>query len=607
MNFADKWVSLSVKVKPDPTQTNGFAFALRRMENFRKLTEEERRLLAAQNCHAECWDEIEVAGAFDTAHIRNCGFKRKVRIAGKAFLSGIGSLAGYTIEEGAQIESVAVIEADGKGSFGNGVRAAVVNEGGGREVPLYAGLTAQTAYLIAMYRHRLATIEKIVRLAESEYSASPRECIIGRGSRIRACGILRNVTIGEDALIEGAALLENGSVCSVAGQRTYIGAGVKMRNFIVCGNSTVDNATLAERCFFGNGTHASSLSASDSLFFAGSHCENGEVCSVLAGPFTISHHKSTLLIAGLFSFFNAGSGTNFSNHLLKSGPVHQGVHQRGCKYGSGAYMMLPALDGAFTTVIGRHKIHPDTEAFPFSLLVEQDGESWLLPGANLASYGAARDFLKWPQRDRRDAWAEDIINFEECNPFTGERIATAIAVSEQLSAKAEGDATVYKKLRIKASMLRRGLKLYRLAQQKYIGAMLSAGHIPDTGGAGHWIDACGMFMPAGKMDEILDMVDSGEIASGAALRKALSEVHSRYGEYAAGWAASRLEQILGHAPSNEEVTEAIAAGKEAAYKLAALAADDLRSENDLRMAVSYGIDATDERTHLDDYTNVRKL
>ena len=41
------------------------------------------------------------------------------------------------------------------------------------------------------------------------------------------------------------------------------------------------------------------------------------------GPYTVSHHKSSLLIAGMFSFFNAGSGSNQSNHLFKSGAVHQ--------------------------------------------------------------------------------------------------------------------------------------------------------------------------------------------------------------------------------------------------------------------------------------------
>lgn len=580
---------------------------IRAMNEYRKLTCEERRVLAQHNCYAEDWDAIEVTGDFDTSAIRNCGFRGNIRIAGKVSLANIGVLAGYEIGEGAVIENTAIMEAEEGAAFGNGVRAAVINESGGREVPLFAGLTAQSAYIIAMYRHRPETIEKIVRLAQDEYPVAAA-CKIGRGSRIRSCGILRNVTVGEDALIEGASRLENGTIASHKGQHTYIGTDVKLRDFIVCGNSTVDNGTVADRCFFGNGTHVSALTATDSLFFAGSNCENGEVSSVLAGPYTISHHKSTLLIAGLFSFFNAGSGTNFSNHLLKSGPVHQGVHQRGCKYGSGAYTMLPALDGAFTTVIGRHKNHPDTQDFPFSLLIEQDGQSWLLPGANLASYGAARDFAKWPMRDRRDGWSADIINFEECNPFIAERIAAAIAVSKQLTEKSvEAEVMMYQRLRIKPSMLRRGLKLYRLAQQKYLGAMLAAGYEPDPAGCGHWIDACGMYVPARKMDEILDRVDSGAIATAKGLRNALSEEHFRYGNYAAGWAVAGLERILGRTPSRQDITEAIVQGQAAADKLAEMAAEDLRSENDKQMAVGYGLDAVDEQTRLADFRNVRKL
>lgn len=577
------------------------------MDEYRKLTAEERSTLTGQGCRAEDWNAVEVSGNFDAAGIRNCGFSGTVRIEGKVRLSDVGELCGCEIGEGAVIESVSVIEAHEGSTFGNGTQAAVVNEGGGREVPLFGELTAQLAYIIAMYRHRPDTIRKILRLAEREYTHTAA-CKIGRGSRIRACGILRNVTIGEGAVIEGASYLDNGSIISHAGQHTYVGPGVKMRNFIMCGNSTVDNGTVADRCFIGNGAHLSALAATDSLFFAGSHCENGEVSSVLAGPYTVSHHKSTLLIAGLFSFFNAGSGTNFSNHLLKSGPVHQGIHQRGCKYGSGAYMMLPALDGAFTTVIGRHKNHPDTEDFPFSLLIEQEGQSWLLPGANLASCGAARDFVKWPLRDKRDAFSEDIINFEECNPFLAERIGRAIDLSEQLAAKHDGgEVMIYKRLRIKPSMLRRGLKLYRLAQQKYLGALLSAGYEPDPDGIGHWIDVCGMYIPTLKMDEILDSVDSGAIASSAGLREALRRAHAGYGNYAAGWALHRLEQILGHAPSPQDIKEAVGQGEAAARRLAEMAADDLRSENDPQMSVSYGAGGTDDETRQTDFRNVRKL
>ena len=253
-------------------------------------------------------------------------FRGTVRIGTGVRLRNVGRLSGCDIGAGATVEDTSAVEATGRSSFGSGIPAAAVNEAGGREIPLFTGLTSQLAYIIAMYRHRPATVERLLGMAEREFTlpAAASLCTVGPGARISSCGILRNVAIGPDAVVEGASFLSNGTVASHPGQRTYIGPGVKMRDFIVCGNSIIDNGTVAERCFFGNATRASALTATDSLFFAGSHCDNGEACSVLAGPYTISHHKSTLLIAGMFSFFNAGSGTNQSNHLLKSGPVHQG-------------------------------------------------------------------------------------------------------------------------------------------------------------------------------------------------------------------------------------------------------------------------------------------
>ena len=53
----------------------------------------------------------------------------------------------------------------------------------------------------------------------------------------------------------------------------------------------------------------------------------------------MTHHKSTLLIAGLFSFMNAGSGSNQSNHMYKLGPIHQGILERGAKTSSDSYIL----------------------------------------------------------------------------------------------------------------------------------------------------------------------------------------------------------------------------------------------------------------------------
>ncbi len=575
---------------------------------YRPLTAQETASLAAQQCLADDWRLIEVAGDFSTERIRNCRITGKLRINGDVRIENVGRIGGYEIRSGARIENTAVVESATDSRFGTGVPVAVVNENGGRAVPLSPYLTAQTAYVIAMCRHRPQTVSRLSAMMTA--GDLPKTACISSGARINACGIIRDVCIGEDAVIEGAARLENGTVHSFAGQRTYIGSGVILRDFVVCGNATVDNGTVAERCYIGNAAHLAGATVTDSMFFADSHCDNGEMCSVLAGPYTISHHKSTLLIAGLFSFFNAGSGTNQSNHLLKSGPVHQGIHQRGCKYGSDAYMMLPALDGAFTTVIGRHKTHPDTEDFPFSILIENEGHSWLLPGNNLATCGAARDTDKWPRRDRRDSFSRDIVNFSECNPYIGERILRAISACEELLSKETPDTVVYRRMRIKTAILRRGLRLYRLAAEKYIGAMLDAGsdsgNVPSSA-TGRWSDVCGQYMPTSVLDSILDAIDSGELTTPDAVNDAFAAADADYTRQAYAWAKNILAEKLGHAPSQTEIAEAVETGRLAAEKLAAMAADDLRSEKDISTSVGYGLDSQDEERRLADFRAVRGL
>ncbi|NAW49767.1 DUF4954 family protein, partial [Salmonella sp. gx-f5] len=79
-----------------------------------------------------------------------------------------------------------------------------------------------------------------------------------------------------------------------------------------------------------------------------SYMSNGEACAAFCGPFTASHHKSSLLIGGMFSFYNAGSATNFSNHAYKMGPMHWGILERGSKTASGAYLLMPATLGTYS-------------------------------------------------------------------------------------------------------------------------------------------------------------------------------------------------------------------------------------------------------------------
>ena len=194
-------------------------------------------------------------------------------------------------------------------------------------------------------------IENMVDDYSSSISLS--KGIIGHNSSILNCNTIRNVRVGPYSDIEGAIRLNEGSVNSCKEDPVFIGPGVIMEHFIVCSGSTVTESTLIDNCFIGQGCILGKhYSAENSLFFANCGGYHGEACSIFAGPYTVTHHKSTLLIAGIFSFMNAGSGSNQSNHMYKLGPIHQGIMERGSKTTSDSYLLWPARIGPFTLGYG---------------------------------------------------------------------------------------------------------------------------------------------------------------------------------------------------------------------------------------------------------------
>ena len=402
------------------------------MNDYRKLTVQEIQLLKEHSCTAENWADIEVAPDFTPDYIYYTRFSGKVRLGvfeGEFTLAGgmkkhaglyhttlhnvtVGDhccienvknyIANYIIGNHVFIENVDIILVDGKSRFGNGVEVAVLNETGGREVMIHDRLSAHQAYIMALYRHRPVLIERMKDIIEKYAEENASEMgTIGNHVTIVDSGYIKNVKIGDYCKIEGAGRLKNGSLNSNEHAPIHMGYGVVCDDFIISSGSHVEDGTMLTRCFIGQACHLGhNYSASDSLFFSNCQEENGEACAIFAGPFTVTHHKSTLLIAGMFSFMNAGSGSNQSNHMYKLGPIHQGAMERGAKTTSDSYILWPAKVGAFSLVMGRHVNHSDTSNLPFSYLIEQQNNSYLIPGVNLKSVGTIRDAQKWQRRDK---------------------------------------------------------------------------------------------------------------------------------------------------------------------------------------------------------------
>ena len=474
---------------------------------FRPLTDNEIRTMESAGCSAEAWESIEVAEHFDAGALANVTFSGQIRLGNfnekvplpggierpsgirnavlhncrvghNVLIRNIGRhIANFSIGDDVVIENVDLLAVEGETAFGNGARVRILNEAGGRETPIFDRLSAQIAYFMVAYRDRPEMIEQLEKMI-ADHVAAVRSTrgTIGSGAWIVGCGALTNVRIGSAARISGALKLTDGTVHSCAEAPTKIGDGVIAKHFIVSTGAVVDSGAMVTHCFIGQGAKIGRhFSADHSLFFANCEALHGEACSAFAGPYTVTHHKSSLLIAGMFSFFNAGSGTNQSNHMYRLGPVHQGVMERGCKTGSDAYLLWPARVGAFTTVIGRHKRQIDTTDFPFSYLVERDGRSVLMPGANLHSVGTRRDMVKWPQRDRRGSPAGgldalDLIQFEALNPCT---VGKMLQGRQRLHVLEAPDATTeYVDLSgaaVARSRLRKGINIYTMAINWYLG------------------------------------------------------------------------------------------------------------------------------------------
>ena len=513
------------------------------MSDFRKMTAAEIAAAEARGATAEAWALVSVTDDFDPSQLLQCRLEGRVEIGSGARIHR-SAVKNYRLEARTLVEGVTALECRRRSSFGNGTPVAAMNECGGRTVKITERMSAQTAYMTVVYRHRPQLIAALDKMADD--LAASRSGDLGETGcdcRIVGARFVREVRMGDNVEIDGASLLENGTLC--AGAR--IGADVKAYDFIAAENARIDNGATLERCFVGESCRLDKgFTAVDSLFFANSHCENGEAASIFAGPYTVSHHKSSLLIAGMFSFFNAGSGSNQSNHLFKSGAVHQSAHLRGCKFASGAYIMSPAVEGAFTMVLGHHADHHDTALFPYSYLIEKEGRSQLMPGANLTSYGTVRDVEKWPARDRRTV-KRDVIDFDEYNPYTAGAMLRAVDMLHTLQENDPAAAQYnYNKTVIRSTALARGVKLYNKAIVAALGAMLD-GAAPNEryDGTGRWLDMAGQYITKREAEAIADDIEAGRLRSFEEIDNRFRVFHVHYAEYARSWAEQIYASLLG--------------------------------------------------------------
>lgn len=555
---------------------------------YRSLTFEEIDTLERNSCWAEDWSRVEVAEeGFQAKYfhrvmfygdIRLGSFQKNIEIA-KDFVkhSGINDatlrnvtvgddcliekvgnyINNYTIGNDCLISNISVMETTEGASYGEGNLISVLNEVGDGNVILFHDLNSQFAAFMVKHFNNKDLKNAIRRLVSEEIArTNPERGTIGNNVKIINTREITNTIIQDDCEISGASKLSDCTILSSENASVFIGTGVICENSIISDGSSIINSVKMQDCFVGEACQiANGFTASQSVFFANSFMANGEACAAFCGPFCASHHKSSLIIGGMFSFYNAGSGTNFSNHAYKMGPMHWGILERGTKTASGSYLLMPATIGAFSVCFGKLMHHPNTTALPFSYLIAEADKMFLVPGRNITTVGLYRDIRKWPRRDMRPQHSQkSIVNFDWLSPFTVGEILRGKKILENLR-QASGDNVSsynYHEYVINASSLRKGIKYYDIALRIYMGAVLKRAHKwgffgkPETEiGLGKWDDLSGLLLPASEEQRLIDEIKDGTLETIQEVIDRFHEINDNYRVYQWAWTYRMILEYYG--------------------------------------------------------------
>ena len=548
------------------------------MNDYRPLTSEEIEVLKSNDCWAEDWTSVNVSenfkpnfmhrvmlygevniGGFDKnvevsqGFVKHSGINnatlRNVTIGDDCLIENVGNfINNYTIGDDCYISNISTMETTEGATYGEGNLVSVLNEVGEGNVILFSDLNSQLAAFMVKHFSDKELKEKIRLLIKSDIDTKmPERGQIGNNVKIINTKEITNCVINDFCEVNGASRLSDCTLLGSIHGNVYIGTGVIAENSIIAEGSSVINSVKIQDCFIGETCQLSNgFTASASVFFANSYMSNGEACAAFCGPFTASHHKSSLLIGGMFSFYNAGSATNFSNHAYKMGPMHWGILERGSKTASGAYLLMPATLGTYSVCFGKLMHHPDTRNLPFAYLIADGDKMFLIPGRNITTVGLYRDIKKWPKRDlRAPENRKSIVNVDWLSPFSVGEVLKGKKILENLR-EVTGDNVsqyLYHEYIIPATSLHKGIKYYDIALRIYMGAVLKRVLKRDPSitppstqiGLGDWDDLSGLLLPVSEEERIINDLKDGNIETIQELIERFENIDANYREYQWTW------------------------------------------------------------------------
>jgi hypothetical protein len=326
--------------------------------NWRHLEKREIEALESNGNLCPDWKRVLVRDPFDPSLVRNSCFYGLVRIGivrnvllkhhdfcvpagirGSTIIScDIGDdcavqdcsyISHYIIGSKCILSRIDEMQTTNHAKFGNGaikdgeeedvrVWIDVMNEAGGRSILPFDGMIPADAFLWASYREDAPLLENLKNMTQKKYGRLRGTYgVIGSGSVVKSCAIIKDTLVGEYAYIKGANKLKNITINSSADEPSQIGEGVEMVNGIAGYGCHIFYGSKAVRFVIGRNCNLKyGARLIHSVLGDNSTVSCCEILNNLIFPVHEQHHNNSFLIASLVQGMSnmAAAATIGSNH-----------------------------------------------------------------------------------------------------------------------------------------------------------------------------------------------------------------------------------------------------------------------------------------------------
>jgi len=414
----------------------------------RSLSKEEIALLESRACYADDWSLIQVAQDFDAFRVKRVYFRGRCvlgrfsgevevmpglnlacglydctlvecQIGNDCLIEKVRFAAHIVVERGAVLFDIGAITCAPDAHFACGHPLPLGCETGGREVPIWAEMTVDSAAAVARDRQDRAGLAAVGQ-AVNTYVRSIASPVgwVRRGAHVRHSERIRNAWIGAGAEIDHVLELSDVAILSSAEEPVKISGGASVTSSVLQWGVTIaGNAILRHTVMLEHSSADDHATIENSVIGPNTAVAKGEITASLVGPFVGFHHQSLLISA----FWPQGKGNIAygamvgSNHTSRA-PDQECWPGEGTFFGLGCAIRFPTdfSDSPYLTVGLGTTTLPQRVRFPFSLITipsealgGADDEvprayNELIPawGLEQNAYGLVRTELKLAKRDR---------------------------------------------------------------------------------------------------------------------------------------------------------------------------------------------------------------